>query len=243
MATNPNVVAIVPALNEEGAIGGVVAAALPHVDEVIVVDNGSTDATAEVARSAGARVVLQSERGYGAACMAGVDAAPNARTYVFLDGDGADPPDVLPRVFEEVRVSGASLALGTRKGQVEAGSLLWHQKLGNWFMARLITLLTRQHLSDLPSFKVIDGPLLRSLGLRERTHGWTAELITACACRRVRIVEVETGYRRRIGVSKVSGSLKGSALAAYRLNAAIVRVWWQSRRAEPPAAAYEPETP
>jgi glycosyltransferase involved in cell wall biosynthesis len=237
----PRVVAVIPALNEEGAIGGVVAGALPHVDEVIVVDNGSTDATADAARAAGATVVPQPERGYGAACMAGVEAAPDATTYVFLDGDGADPPEILPRVLHEMQASSAGLVLGTRKGRVEAGSILWHQRLGNWFMSRLITVLTRQKLTDLPSFKVIDGQLIRSLGLRERTHGWTAEVITACACRKVRIIEVETGYKRRIGQSKVSGSLKGSALAAYRLNAAIVRVWWQSRSAG--AATQGPVTP
>jgi glycosyltransferase involved in cell wall biosynthesis len=230
VATDETVVAIIPALNEEGAIGGVVAGALEHVDRVIVVDNGSTDATAKVASQAGAQVVAQPERGYGAACMAGVGATPEASTYVFLDGDGADPPGSIAAALGAMRAAGAGLVLGTRRGQVESGSLLWHQRLGNKLMSRLISLLTRRRITDLPSFKVIGAGLLRSLNLRERKHGWTAELITACACRDVRIIEIETGYRRRIGESKVSGSVKGSMLAAYRLNAAILRVWWQSRR-------------
>ncbi|MGE0059813.1 MAG: glycosyltransferase family 2 protein [Dehalococcoidia bacterium] len=221
-------VAIVPALNEEAAIGEVVRSLTGSVDRVIVVDNGSTDGTPSVAEAAGADVVRQSERGYGAAMLAGVAAAPDADVYVFLDGDGSDEGERAAELI--ARLQQADLVLGVRAGDVEAGSMFWHQRAGNIFMSWLIRRLSGEAIHDLPSFKAIRGDVLRSLELQERRHGWTAELITRAACRDLRIVEVQTGYRRRVGVSKVSGSFKGSALAASRMNAAIVRVWWEELR-------------
>jgi hypothetical protein len=112
---------------------------------------------------------------------------------------------------------------------VEPGSLLWHQKLGNRLVTWMIARISGRRLRDLPSLKVIDGDAYRALGMRERTHGWTAELISKAAMREMAIAEVETGYRRRVGRSKVSGSLRGSLLAAYRIIAAVVRVWRAER--------------
>jgi hypothetical protein len=181
-----------------------------------------------MAEAAGASVVRQTERGYGAAMLAGVAAAPDADAYVFLDGDGSDEAE---RAWALIgRLRDADLVLGVRAGTVEQGSMFWHQRVGNVFMSWLIRRLSGRAIHDLPSFKAVRGDVLRSLALQERRHGWTAELITRAACRGLRVAEVETGYRRRVGVSKVSGSIKGSALAAYRLNAAIVRVWWEERR-------------
>ena len=224
------VAAIIPALNEERAIAQVVAG-IPRdlVDVIVVVDNGSTDRTAEVARAAGATVVAQPERGYGAALMAGASAIPLADAYVFMDGDASDVIDHLGEMLRMVRVGEAQLVLGVREGVVEPGSLLWHQELGNRLVAWMISRISRRTLRDLPSLKVIDGNVYRSLEMRERTHGWTAELITKAAVRGVSIAEVETGYRRRIGESKVSGSLRGSLLAGYRIIAAVVRVWRTER--------------
>lgn len=225
-----SIVAIIPALNEEAAIGKVVRQVKDHVDRVIVVDNGSSDGTSAAAIEAGAEAILQHERGYGAACMAGVAAAPDAAIYIFLDGDGSDCAELARDLIS--RLDGADLVLGVRSGEVEAGSMFWHQRLGNLLMSWTIRRLSGNAVHDLPSFKVIRGDVLRSLGLRERKHGWTAELISRAAFRGLRIVEVETGYRRRIGVSKVSGSVKGSVLAAYRLNAAIARTWFEERRSK-----------
>jgi glycosyltransferase involved in cell wall biosynthesis len=225
-----NVVVIIPALNEEGAIGTLVKAIPPCATRIIVVDNGSDDRTALVAASAGATVVAEPRRGYGAACMAGVEAAPDADVYVFLDGDGSDPPQHLPELLAALNDGPHDLVLGIRRGQVEPGSMFWHQRLGNILMSWLIRRLTGAPVHDLASFKVIRGQVLRSLAIEDRRQGWTAELITKCAVRKLRFAEIATGYRRRIGQSKVSGSVRGSLLAAYRLNAAIIQVWLNARR-------------
>jgi len=225
-----NAVAIIPALNEELAIGSVVRGLPASISHIIVVDNGSTDLTAVEAREAGATVVLEPERGYGAACLAGIAAAPDADLYLFLDGDGSDPPEEAQNLLQALSVSGADLVLGLRRGRVEPGAMFWHQRLGNIWLSWLIRRLSGQPVHDLSSFKGIRGPVLRSLGLVERRHGWTAELITRCACRRLAIGSIPTGYRRRLGRSKVSGSLVASLLAGYRLNAAIIRVWLSERR-------------
>jgi glycosyltransferase involved in cell wall biosynthesis len=219
------VVAVIPALNEEAAIGLVVRAIPPVVTRTVVVDNGSRDRTASVADAGGALVVYETQRGYGAACMAGFRAEPDADVYVFLDGDGSDPPERVPDLLDRLIDSEADLVLGARRGAVEPGSMYWHQRLGNVFMSWLIRRLTGAPVHDLASFKLVRGSVLRDLEIKDRQQGWTAELITACAVRRLRISEVSTGYRRRIGKSKVSGSTSGSLKAAYRLNAAILRVW------------------
>lgn len=220
------VAVIIPALDEERAIAQVIAG-IPRdlIDTIVVVDNGSTDRTADVARAAGAMVVSQPERGYGAALMAGVAAVPCADVYVFMDGDASDVTDQLGEMLTIAQTGAAQLVLGVREGAVEPGSLLWHQQLGNRLVTWIISRISRRKLRDLPSLKVIDGNAYRALGMRERTHGWTAELISKAAVRGLSIAEVETGYRRRIGESKVSGSVRGSALAGYRIIAAVIRVW------------------
>jgi glycosyltransferase involved in cell wall biosynthesis len=226
---------IIPALNEEAAIGGVVSQVPRAIaDEILVVDNGSTDATAAVARKAGARVVKAPERGYGNACMAGVSAAPDADVYAFMDGDGSDVPQRLGELVGPVLRGEASLALGVRAGDVEPGSMPWRQRVGNAALSPLIRLVSGRRLRDLPSFKVVSAEMLRSLALRERKHGWTAELITKAALRGLTIIELETGYRRRVGQPKVGGTVRGSLLAGFRIVSAILRAWVAER---PPSAA------
>ena len=234
-------VAILPALNEEQGIGEAVAAIQSGVvDEVIVVDNGSTDRTAERARAAGARVVHEPARGHGAACMAGVRAAPYASVYVFLDGDASENLGRLGDLIGIVERGGARLVLGVREGEVEPGSMPWQQRFGNRLLTLLLRTLSGAAVRDLPSLKVVDGPTLRSLCPRERTYGWTAELISRAAFRQIEIGQVATGMRRRRGRSKVSGSMVNSVRAGWGIASTIVRVWREERRARADAPPQAP---
>ncbi|MBI5284004.1 MAG: glycosyltransferase [Chloroflexi bacterium] len=224
-------VAILPALDEEDGIAAAIAGVPPGVvSEIIVVDNGSADRTAERARAAGARVVHEPRRGYGSACLAGVRAAPRALVYVFLDGDASEVAGGLADMVAVVEHGEAQLVLGVREGDVDPGAMPWQQRLGNRLLTTLLNRLSGGSLRDLPSLKVVDGPTLRSLGLREQTYGWTAELISRAAFRGVRITQVPTGLHRRRGRSKVSGSIANSLRAGRDIAATILRVWRDERR-------------
>lgn len=216
----PRVAAIVPAWNEAGSIGLVVGA-IPRdlVDVVIVVDGGSDDGTAEMARAAGARVVGQDRPGYGAACAAGVRAATaaGAEVLVFLDGDYADDPADLPRVLAPLLTGRADLVLGTRLERRERGALPPHQVAGNRVAVLLIQLLYRRRLRDIGSFRAIRADRLAALGMSHPTYGWPVEMVVKAIRRGYRVVEVPTRYRRRIGRAKVGGTFKGSALAGYHM--------------------------
>lgn len=208
---------IVPVLNEEDAIGGVVRGIPPDlVDEVIVVDNGSTDSTAARAREAGAIVVGEPIRGYGAACRAGLMATTETDVVVFLDGDNSDDPGDLPRLLSPIRTGAADFVLGSRlSGSLEAGSMPLHARLGNWFIARLLNGVYGLSITDIGSFRAIRRDLLLSLEMEQMTFGWPMEMVVKAAKRGARIREVPVDLRTRIGKSKVSGTLKGSFLAAY----------------------------
>lgn len=211
------VVAVIPALNETGSIARVVAA-VPRdlVSEVIVVNNGSTDRTAEIAASVGARVVSEPQRGYGAACKAGLDAAADADILVYLDGDASDQPQELAQVLAPVVRGEADLVIGSRLlGQREPGAMPPHAVFGNWLTARLVRLLYGARITDLGSFRAIRRTNLLALDMQERTYGWPVEMIVKAAKRGYRIHEVPVTHRKRIGKSKVAGTLRGSLKAAY----------------------------
>lgn len=220
---------VIPALDEEAAIGEVVRE-VPRdlVREIIVVDNGSVDRTAAVARAAGARVVPETVRGYGAACLTGALAAVEAEVLVFLDGDRSDDPAEMPRVLAPLLEGRADLVLGSRlSGGVEAGALGPHQRLGNRVVTLLLRLLYGLRLTDIGPFRAIRADVLRTLGMEQRTHGWPVEMIVKAARRGYRVAEVPVRCRRRIGRSKVGGTLKGSLLAGYRLLATTLRYAWR----------------
>jgi glycosyltransferase involved in cell wall biosynthesis len=226
---------IIPALNEEESIAQVIAA-VPRecVEQVLVVDNGSTDRTGEVARAAGARVVREERQGYGYACAAGVAAAGNAvDALVFMDGDGSDDASQVPALLAPIQEGRADLVLGSRVlGPAARGALLPHQRLGNTLTTALVRLLYGQWLTDLPPFKAIRRSLLAELGMSEMTYGWTVEMIVKCAKRRrfggARIVEVPVSARPRLGgQSKVSGTLKGTIGAAYYLLGTTLKYAWR----------------
>jgi len=228
MDQRTRVTAIIPALDEEGAIAETVARldrTLLH--EIIVVDNGSRDRTAERAAGAGARIIFEPRRGYGSACLAGVRAAGDSAVLVFLDGDGSDDPEDLPRVLGPVLRDEADLVLGSRlRGYREPGSLSTHQLWGNRIVLTLLRLLYGVALTDVGPFRAIRADALASLGMSHPTHGWPIEMVVKAARRGLRIAEVPVNYHRRIGRSKVAGTVRGSLLAGYHLIVTVLRNAW-----------------
>jgi len=221
---------IVPALNEAGNIRRLVAEVLATAPvHVIVVDNGSTDATAAEARAAGAQVVHEPRRGYGYACAAGVAAAPDAEVLAFLDGDYSFLPAELPVVLAPILGGEADLVLGSRwRGHIASGAMPLQQRFGNWLAARLMNRLYGLSITDLGPYRAIRRSLLAELGMREMTFGWPAEMLVKAAKRGARIAEAPVCYqRRRAGRSKVSGTLRGTILAAWFILGVTLRYAWR----------------
>ncbi len=223
----PKVVIVIPALNEERAIGKVLDD-IPrqYVSEVIVVDNGSTDRTPEIAREKGARVVYEPRRGYGSACYAGFKAVPpDTDIVVFMDGDYSDHPEELPLILEPILRGEADLVIGSRmRGKRERGALPPHSLFGNWLASSLLRLLYGQKVTDLGPFRAIRYQCLKSLGMRDRGFGWTVEMQARAAKKGLRVVEVPVSYRKRIGKSKITGNLANSIRAGYKILTTIFKV-------------------
>ena len=210
---------IIPALNEAGNIRLLVEEVARTVAaQVIVVDNGSTDATAGEAQAGGARVVSEPRRGYGYACAAGFRAAVElgAEVVAFLDGDYSFLPAELPAVLGPVLEERADLCLGSRwLGHIAPGAMPPQQRFGNWLAARLMNCLYGLRITDLGPYRAVRTDLLSRLQMQEMTYGWPAEMMVKAACCTARIVEVPVSYHsRRAGRSKVSGTLRGTVLAA-----------------------------
>ena len=224
----PKISVIVPALDEEEPIGAVVrdclATGLP--DEVIVVDNGSTDATAERARETGARVVT-APRGYGRACTAGIAAAdPRSEILVFLDGDGSDCPELMERLVRPIAEGTADFVIGSRvRGEREPGSMNFQQIFAGRLAGWLLRLLYRVRYTDMCAFRAIRRDALARLGMKEQTYGWNLEMQMKAARAKLRILEVPVNHRcRRGGVSKVSGTLRGTFVAGMRIMTTLLRI-------------------
>jgi len=211
---------VIPALNEEDALCRLLAEhPLKFAQWIIVVDNGSTDATATIAQNAGTIVVNEPTRGYGRACLKGfrVACSLGAEIVIFMDGDGSDDPADLPVISAPVIEGRADLVIGSRVStRAERGAVPPQARLGNWLVSRLISKLYAVSLHDIGSFRAIRCSLLESLEMREMTFGWPVEMVVKAARAGYRIVELPIHYRcRSHGRSKVAGTLVGSIKAAY----------------------------
>ena len=229
----PRVALVIPTLNEEEAIGGVLAD-VPRdvVDEIIVADSGSTDRTAERARAGGARIVSETRRGYGRACLAGAEAAGACDILVFLDGDGSDRPELIPQLLAPITEDGFDFVIGSRtRGRREPGSMTAHQIVAGYAIGFVLRLLYGVHYTDMGPFRAIRRDALVRLGMCEMTFGWNLEMQMRAARANLRIIEMPVDHRRRAGgVSKVSGSLSGTIKASLRIGATLTRIAWEGRR-------------
>jgi glycosyltransferase involved in cell wall biosynthesis len=235
MRGGETIVVIIPALNEAEAIGRVVADIPSWVDRIIVADNGSTDGTADVARAQGADVVLEPRRGYGAACLAGIAAAQardgDAGIIVFMDGDYADHADEMASLVAPIIGGHADFVVGSRPlGRIAPGGLTPQQRFGNALACWLMLKLWGRRHTDLGPYRAIRRTSLRSLGMADRNYGWTVEMQIEAARRGVPMLEVPVSTRRRIGRSKVSGTVRGVVLAGTKILWVIARSAWRDRR-------------
>jgi len=213
---------VIPALDEEDAIGSL----LREIDrtlvrDVIVGDNGSRDATPTIARELGAVVVSVGERGYGAACAGALTAlAPDIRTIVFMDADGSDDPAEIPMLLDALHDS--DLVIGSRQF-ADPGALTPPQRFGNWIAVRLIHLLYRHRYTDLGPFRAIRRDVLDRMGMCDRRYGWTAEMQVRALQIGARVSEVPVRYRKRVGRSKISGTVTGVISAGWWIVYTIIR--------------------
>lgn len=215
----PRTVLIVPALNEEAAIGQTLDRVPKGLyQQILVGDNGSIDRTAEVARTHGATVVFEPERGYGAACLRALAAAPDAEIVVFMDADASDEPAEAPLLLAPILEGRADFVIGSRVlGRADPGAIQPHQRFGNRLATLLLRVIYGHRYTDLGPFRAIRASSLRELGMRDRNYGWTVEMQIKALRHGLRVIEVPVTYHRRIGVSKVSGNLKGSVLAGIKI--------------------------
>jgi len=217
MNEKPRIFVLIPALNEEASIGAVIDD-IPKdiVTETVVIDNGSTDNTAETAKGHGATVLTEMERGYGHALMKGINylSPIDPDILVFLDGDYSDHPEELTRVVRPVLEGGYDLVIGSRVlGEREKGALLPQARFGNWLSAMLIRLFWGYSFTDLGPFRAIRYDRFRALEMKELTYGWTVEMQIKAAKKKYKCTEVPVSYRKRIGESKVTGTVSGSVKA------------------------------
>ncbi len=224
----PYISVIIAALNEEAALANVIGS-IPRdlADEIIVVDNGSTDRTAEVAGAAGARVVTEPVRGYGRAFRAGLRSiSPETEIIVFLDGDGSDCPEMMGRLVRPIIEGTHDFVIGSRtRGHREPGSMNFHQVFAGYMVGFFLRILYGVRSTDMGPFRAIRRETLERLGMREETYGWPLEMQMRAARALVRILEVPVDYRRRAGGrSKIAGTVRGSFLAATRILATLARI-------------------
>ena len=218
---------IIPAFNEEKSIGKVVNA-IPKdlVQTIIVVNNNSTDDTVNASNSAGAIVLTENKKGYGWACLKGMDYLKNQSPdiVVFLDGDFSDYPEEIAQLIQPILEQNMDMVIGSRVlGKREKGSLLPQQRFGNWLATKLIRIFYGAKFTDLGPFRAIRYNRLMELEMADKTYGWTIEMQIKAAKKKQLFCEVPVSYRKRIGVSKVSGTIKGTLLAGIKIIFAVFK--------------------
>ncbi len=225
MHASPKIAVVIPVFNEQEAIRNVLSDIPSHLDaDVVVVDNGSTDRTVDLARQMGARIVHEHRRGYGWACLAGIDALETPDIVVFLDGDYSDYPDEMTLLVEPIAEGRADMVIGSRiLGTREAGALLPQARFGNWLATWLIRRLFGANFTDLVPFRALAYPALVKLDMQDKTFGWTVEMQVKAARMDFRFLEVPVSYRRRIGVSKITGTVSGTIKAGWKILYTIFR--------------------
>tara|TARA_B110000285_G_scaffold114702_1_gene130021 strand:- start:2575 stop:3264 length:690 start_codon:yes stop_codon:yes gene_type:complete len=225
--STPTITVIIPAFNEEKSIGKVVSD-IPRdlVEHVIVVNNNSNDNTVEVAKSAGAIVLDEPRRGYGWACLKGIEKSRELKTdiVVFMDGDYSDYPEEIVKVIGPILEDNHDMVIGSRVlGKREKGSLTPQQVFGNRLATKLIRLFYGARFTDLGPFRAIKSDALEQLKMADKTYGWTIEMQIKASKEKMKFCEVPVNYRKRIGVSKVSGTIKGTVLAGIKIIFAIFK--------------------
>ncbi|MEX2484026.1 MAG: glycosyltransferase family 2 protein [Brumimicrobium sp.] len=217
---------VIPAFNEEKSIGKVVAEIPKLVKEVVVVSNNSTDKTVSVAKKAGATVLEESRKGYGWACLKGIDYAyDNGATIItFLDGDYSDYPEQLTDVIRPIIENDMDMVIGSRAlGEKIKGSMTFPQVFGNWLATKLLKIFYGAKFTDLGPFRAIKVEALKKLQMSDKTYGWTIEMQIKAAKNKLRFCEVPVDYKPRIGTSKVSGTIKGAVFAGIKIIFAVFK--------------------
>jgi glycosyltransferase involved in cell wall biosynthesis len=221
---SPAVFVIIPAFNEQNAVCSVVAE-IPSelVTETIVVNNGSTDDTVNQARACGATVLDEPRKGYGYACLKGIDYLKSKNpdgcdVVVFIDADYSDYPEEMTKLVQPILADEADLVIGSRAlGQKEKGSMNPQQVFGNWLATSLLDIFYKVKFTDLGPFRAIRYDKLIEIGMEDKTYGWTVEMQLKAARAGLRSAEIAVNYRKRIGKSKVSGTVKGTLMAGYKI--------------------------
>jgi glycosyltransferase involved in cell wall biosynthesis len=223
------VVVIIPAFNEENGVGEVISE-IPReiVNEIIVVNNASTDETARIAQRAGAIVLNEPVRGYGRACLKGIDYIKQSNRrpdiVVFIDADHSDYPEEITDLINPILSGDVDLVIGSRSlGRKEKGSMTPQQIFGNWLATRLLAMFYNATFTDLGPFRAIKFDSLLQLDMKDKTYGWTVEMQLKAAKKKMAWTEVPVRYRKRIGFSKISGTVKGTLIAGYKIIATIIR--------------------
>ncbi|MFQ3212933.1 MAG: glycosyltransferase involved in cell wall biosynthesis [Marivirga sp.] len=220
---SPKIIVVIPAFNEENAVGKVVKAIpTPLVDLIIVVNNASTDATRKNAEDQGAMVIDQPVKGYGNACLKGMEYIAQERLnpdiVVFIDADFSDYPEEMPLLIDPIIDENYDMVIGSRAlGKREKGSMTIPQVFGNWLATKLLKWIYGYRFTDLGPFRSIKYSKLIELNMQDKTYGWTVEMQVKAAKRQMKTTEVAVNYKNRIGTSKVSGTVKGTFMAGYKI--------------------------